>query len=102
MSYIVTRTDKGRRAVHIAAEDAAKMVEEGKADVIQKGLLYVDRQIAKPPEDLDSVVDEEQAEPLTYETRELKAEPKPAARRRGRPRKAKPAATTTDEKPQDG
>jgi hypothetical protein len=96
MSYIVTRTDKGKRAVHITAEDALKMVEEGKADVIQKGLLYVDRQIAKsPPEDLDSVVDEEQAEPLTYETRELKAEPKP--RRRGRPRKAKPAATTDDE-----
>ena len=99
MSYIVTRTDKGRRAVHITAADATKLVEEGKADVIQKGLLYVDRQIKSPPEDLDSVVDEEQAEPLVYETRELKADPKP--RRRGRPRKAKPAVTT-DEKPQDG
>jgi predicted ribosome-associated RNA-binding protein Tma20 len=101
MSYIVTRTDKGRRAVYIAPGEAAKRVEEGSADVIRKGILYVDRQIAKPPEDLDSVVDEEQAEPLVYETREMKAEPKPAPRRRGRPRKAKPAATAA-EKPQDG
>jgi hypothetical protein len=39
---------------------------------------------ALPPEDLDSVADEENADPQTYNTRDMGAEPK---RRRGRPRK---------------
>ena len=92
MSYIVTQTDRGRRMVQISAAEADQMVEDGKADSIKRGLLYIDRSLSRPkgqaPEDLDSVVDEEveqEPKPLEYETREMKAASKrPMTRRRAR------------------
>ena len=85
----------------ISAVEADKLVDDGKADPVKRGVLYVDRALSRPkeqampPEDLDSVVDEEPDQ--TYVTRDLKAEakPEPARRRRGRPRK-KPAQTPND------
>jgi hypothetical protein len=86
MSYIVTRTERGRKMVQISAIDANKMVEDGKADPIKRGVLYIDRALSRPKtQDLDSVPEEDL--PLEYETRELKASPKPVSRKRGRPRK---------------
>jgi hypothetical protein len=90
MSYILTRTERGRKMVQISAIDANKMVEDGKADPIKRGVLYIDRALSRPktqaPEDLDSVVDEEpESTPLQYETRELKASSKqPMSRRQTR------------------
>ena len=110
MSYIVTRTERGRRLERINALDAEEVVDDGKADPVKRGVLYVDRALSRPkeqvpsrampPEDLDSVVDEEpDLDPQTYVTRDLQAEAKPAPasarRRRGRPRK-KPAQIPND------
>jgi hypothetical protein len=55
-------------------------------------VFYETRELTQPPEDLDSVTDEEEA-PVpeqTYKTRDMQAELKPAPRRRGRPRKKAP------------
>ena len=76
--------------VEISAVDADKLVDDGKADPVKRGVLYVDRALSRPkeqampPEDLDSVIDEEPDQ--TYVTRDLQAETKPDSRRRRRQR----------------
>ena len=93
MAHIVTRTDRGRRMVQIPTTDAEEMVERGDADVIRRGVLYVDRALSRPkmvksePESLEAESELVEEEPLEYETRELKAEPVRSSRRRGKYRR---------------
>lgn len=94
MAVILRKRSAGNQCEFIDQEELDKMLSARSAALIPGMTIYEELETpakAKPPEDLDSVVDEEAAPPQVYETRELKAAPKP---RRRQYRKKKPPALT--------
>ena len=87
----------GGRPKRVPLDEAKRMLAAGKLTQPQPrsspAVFYETRELTQPPEDLDSVPDEEETTvpEQTYKTRDMQAEAKPAPRRRGRPRKNTPS-----------
>ena len=86
--YILRSTQWGRRLFPIDQDELDRMLKAGTARKVKTGLYETRQAESQAPEDLDSVVDE-QEDGRVYETKVMVAE-KPAPRRRGRPRKVVP------------